>query len=89
MVAPFWLQEDALYLGTGTVHDVPVHIWDRREDVPDGDSHIYKAAVSDGRPVQMLTTGPDLGNGRESNQKDYVNYVEGPLDAAIFEVRVG
>ena len=67
------------------VGDIPVEIWDRKEG-PGGDSHVYKVAVSDRRPVQMLTTGPDLGSGREENQKDYLNYIEKELDASIFEV---
>jgi hypothetical protein len=84
-VAPFWLQQDAVYLGTGVEHEVPVHIWDRREG-PDGDAHIYKVAQSDGRPIQMLTTGPDLGRGRETNQKDYMNYIEKEIPGEVFDV---
>lgn len=84
-VAPFWLQQDAVYLGTGVEHGVPVHIWDRREG-PDGDAHIYKVAQDDGRPIQMLTTGPDLGRGRESNQKDYINYIEQEIPGEVFDL---
>lgn len=84
-VAPYWLQQDAVYLGTGVEHEVPVHIWDRREG-PDGDAHIFKVAQSDGRPIQMLTTGPDLGRGRESNQKDYLNYIKQEIPGEVFDV---
>ena len=84
-VAPNWMQQDAEYLGTGVEHGVAVHIWDRREG-PDGDAHVYKVAQSDGRPIQMLTTGPDLGRGREVNQKDYINYIEEEIDPTVFDV---
>jgi hypothetical protein len=71
-VAPYWLQEGAEYLGTDVVNGVAVEVWDKREG-PGGDSHIYAVASDDQRPVQMLTTGPDLGQGRTENQKDYIN----------------
>lgn len=32
----------------------------------------------------MLMTGPDLGNGRSSNQKDYIMYLEKKLDPRLF-----
>ena len=84
-MAPYWLQQDAEYLGTGVEHEVPVHIWDRKEG-PDGDSHVFKVAQSDGRPIQMLTTSPDLGRGRESNQKDYLNYIEQEIPSEVFKI---
>jgi hypothetical protein len=80
-VAPYWLQNDNEYIGEEVVGDILVDVFDKVEG-PGGDAHLYKVARSDGRPVQMLTTGP---NGDE-NQKDYVNYVRKALDPAIFAV---
>ena len=37
-------------------------------------------------PLQVLTTGPDLGQGRSENQKDYISYLEIPLDPALFNL---
>jgi hypothetical protein len=34
----------------------------------------------------MLTTGPDLGRGRETNQKDYMNYIEKEIPGEVFDV---
>ena len=64
---------------------MPVEIWDKAQRGTR--TIIYKVAVSDGRPVQMLTIGPDLGEGRSANQKDDVNYLEKPsLPQAFFAV---
>lgn len=78
-VSPYWLQEGARFVGEEKINEVLTYVWDKKE--PEGDSHLYKVAASDGRLVQMLTTGV---NG-EKNQKDYVNYLEIDLDMNIFE----
>ena len=82
-VSPYWLQEGAEYLGQQIINGIECDVWDKREG-PGGDSHIYAVASDDNRPVQMLTTGPDLGQGRSENQKDYISYLEIPLDPALF-----
>ena len=85
-VSPAWLQEGSIYLGQQVINEVLCEVWDKKEG-PGGDSHIYAVRSSDNRtPVQMLTTGPDLGEGRSSNQKDYIMYLEREIDPEIFAV---
>jgi len=79
-VAPYWLQEGASFVGVERINDVETYVWDKKEG-PGGDSHLYKVAANDGRPIQMLTTGPD----GSKNQKDYVNYLEVDLNVDIFK----
>eukprot|EP00463_Aulacantha_scolymantha_P002059 TRINITY_DN270_c0_g1_i4.p1 TRINITY_DN270_c0_g1~~TRINITY_DN270_c0_g1_i4.p1 ORF type:complete len:327 (+),score=34.71 TRINITY_DN270_c0_g1_i4:191-1171(+) len=78
-VSPYWLQEGARFVGRDKINDIETYVWDKKE--PEGDSHFYKVAISDGRPVQMLTTGR-FG---EKNQKDYINYLEMDLEPDIFQ----
>jgi len=78
-VSPYWLQEGAKFVGVEKINEVETYVWDKKE--PEGDSHLFKVATSDGRPVQMLTTGQE----GEKNQKDYVNYMEIDLKADIFD----
>ena len=73
-----------MYIGPQVINGVSCEVWDKSEGVG-GDSHFYAVAADDNRrPVQMLTTRPDLGNGRSSNQKDYIMYLEKKLDPGLF-----